>query len=103
MAAISVLLVDDNMFNQKGLRLYLQREGFVVLEAGDEQSALERAEHATVQAAVIDISIPPDANTPTRVQHNFGIRLARQLKLTQPALGSYSFPPAKIGAVTFWK
>jgi DNA-binding NarL/FixJ family response regulator len=91
MSPISVLLVDDNSFNREGLRLYLQREGFVVLEAGDEQSALELAERATVHAAVIDISIPPDAHTLPRVQHSFGIDLARQLKLTQPALGIILF------------
>lgn len=91
MSPIPVLLVDDNIFNREGLRLYLQREGFAVFEAGDEQSARELAERAAVHAAVIDISIPPDAHTPSRVQHNFGIRLARQLKLTQPTLGIVLF------------
>jgi DNA-binding NarL/FixJ family response regulator len=91
MASIPVLLVDDNIFNREGLRLYLQREGFAVFEAGDEQTALELAERTVMQAAVIDISIPPDASTPPRVQHNFGIHLAHQLKLTQPALGVVLF------------
>jgi two-component system, NarL family, nitrate/nitrite response regulator NarL len=91
MSQIPVLLVDDNSFNREGLRLYLQREGYTVFEAGDEQTALELAGHAAVQAAVIDISIPPDANTPSRVQHNLGIHLARQLKRTQPALGIVLF------------
>ena len=89
--SIPVLLVDDNIFNREGLRLYLQREGFVVFEAGDEQSALGLAQRANVQAAVIDISIPPDARTPSRVQHNCGIHLAREIKLTQPALGIVLF------------
>jgi len=40
---------------------------------------------------VIDISIPPDATTPSRVQHNCGIHLAWQLKHTQPALGIVLF------------
>jgi DNA-binding NarL/FixJ family response regulator len=91
MSPIPVLLVDDNIFNREGLRLYLQREGFVVFEAGDERTALELAERVAMQAAVIDISIPPDASTPSRVQHNFGIHLARQLKVTQPALGIVLF------------
>lgn len=91
MSPIPVLLVDDNSFNRDGLRLYLQREGFAVFEAGDEQTALELAGRTMVQAAVIDISIPPDANTPSRVQHSFGIRLARQLKSEQPALGVVLF------------
>jgi two-component system, NarL family, nitrate/nitrite response regulator NarL len=85
------LLVDDNIFNREGLRLYLQHEGFVVLEAGNQRTALELAERTPVQAAVIDISIPPDADTPPRVQHNFGIQLARQLKLAQPTLGIVLF------------
>jgi DNA-binding NarL/FixJ family response regulator len=91
MTPLRVLLVDDNIFNREGLRLYLQIEGFVVLEAGDEQAALDLAERANVQVAVIDISIPPDAHTPSRVQHNYGIHLARQIKLTQPALGIVLF------------
>ena len=91
MSPLMMLLVDDNIFNREGVRLYLQREGFVVLEAGDEQTALQLAEQVSLQAAVIDISIPPDTDTPSRVQHNFGIRLARNLKSAQPALGIVLF------------
>jgi DNA-binding NarL/FixJ family response regulator len=91
MTLVRVLLVDDNEFNREGLRLYLQREGYVVLEAGDEQTAFNLAQATLIQAAIVDISIPPDAHTPPRVQHNYGIRLARQLKLAQPALGIVLF------------
>ena len=36
---ITILLVDDDAFNREGVRLYLAREGFAVLEAGDEETA----------------------------------------------------------------
>jgi DNA-binding NarL/FixJ family response regulator len=90
-ATCAVLLVDDNLFNREGLRLYLQREGFVIHEAVDMQSALALTSCTTLQAAVIDISIPPDARTPSRVDYSFGIELARQLKQDYPALGIVLF------------
>ncbi len=90
-STINVLLVDDDAFNREGVRLFLAREGFQVLEAGDEQSALEMAAVETIHVAVIDISIPPDPSTPARVQHSFGIDLARRLKQAKPVLGVVLF------------
>ncbi len=91
MTPVGVLLVDDNVFNREGLRLYLQLQGFEVLEAGDEQSALALAVRTPFQAAVVDISIPPDPHTPSRVSHNYGIHLTRQLKQLRPTLGIVLF------------
>ena len=91
MPPLSVLLVDDNLFNREGVRLFLQRGGFIVLEAGDEQGALRVVHANVIQAAIIDISIPPDSRTLPRVQHSFGIRLAQKLKLAHPAMGIVLF------------
>lgn len=86
-----ILLVDDNIFNREGMRLYLQREGFNVQEAGDEATAWGLASAQRFDAAIIDISIPPDPYTPPRPDYNYGIRLARNLKRAQPVLGVVLF------------
>ena len=90
-AVTTVLLVDDDAFNREGVRLFLRHEHFEVLEAGDELSALALAAVATIDVAVIDISIPPDPATPSWVQHSCGIDLARRLKQANPALGVVLF------------
>jgi DNA-binding NarL/FixJ family response regulator len=87
----SILLVDDNVFNRDGVRLYLSRKDFDILEAGDEATAWQLAQDHTFIAAVVDISIPPDPETPIRSEHSFGIRLARRLKKSQPTLGIVLF------------
>ncbi len=47
------------------MRLFLAHEGFQVLEAGDEQSAWEIVEREPIGAAIVDISISPDATSPS--------------------------------------
>jgi DNA-binding NarL/FixJ family response regulator len=86
-----LLLVDDNLFNREGLQLYLQREGFTVYEAGDLKSAWDTATRTALHAAVIDISIPPDDQTPARVSYSYGIDLACRLKQEQPTAGVVLF------------
>ena len=87
----AILLVDDNVFNRDGIRLYLSRKGFNIQEAGDEATAWELAEHQDFVAAVVDISIPPDSDTPVHSEHSYGIHLARKLKVNQPAMGVVLF------------
>ncbi|MEW5871956.1 MAG: response regulator transcription factor [Chloroflexota bacterium] len=87
---LRLLLVDDNLFNRQGMCLYLQGQGFQVCEAGDEASAWGLCQQR-LDAAVIDISIPPDPDTPSRPEHSFGIHLARRLKEAHPTLGVVLF------------
>lgn len=89
--AEEILLVDDNVFNRDGIRLYLTRKGFSIQEAGDETTAWRLAQNQAFVAAVVDISIPPDPDTPVRSEHSFGIHLARKLKERDPALGVVLF------------
>jgi DNA-binding NarL/FixJ family response regulator len=84
---IKVLLVDDDVFNREGMRLYLEREGLDIVEAGDEATAWELAQTQALDAAVIDISIPPNDHSPSLVGNSFGIHLAYRIKQVQPALG----------------
>jgi DNA-binding NarL/FixJ family response regulator len=87
----NILLVDDNVFNRDGIRLYLSRKGFDVQEAGDQATAWELAQSQFFIAAVVDISIPPAPHTAVRSEHSYGIHLARQLKEYQPAMGVVLF------------
>jgi len=91
-----ILLVDDNVFHREGVRLYLTGQGYTVHEAGDEARAWQLVTKSLAQttpfaAAVVDISLPPDAATPVRSEHSFGIRLARNLKERFPAMGVVLF------------
>jgi DNA-binding NarL/FixJ family response regulator len=88
---VKILLVDDDAFNREGIRLYLQREGMDVVEAGDEAAAWEVARTQTLDAAVIDISIPADGGSPSKVSNSYGIRLANRIKQTSPAVGIVLF------------
>jgi DNA-binding NarL/FixJ family response regulator len=86
-----LLLVDDHIFHREGVRLYLTGQGYTVQEAGDEASAWQFAQTHPFDAAVVDISIPPDPQTPVHSEHSLGIRLARKLKERTPALGIVLF------------
>lgn len=89
----TILLVDDDHFNRDGVRLFLSSENFEVREAGDEASAWQLAQAAGdgLVAAVVDISIPPDAQTAVRPDHRFGLALAKRLKAAYPSLGVVLF------------
>jgi len=89
--AQDILLVDDNVFNRDGIQLYLSSKGFNIYEAGDEATAWELAQNQEFTAAVVDISIPPDPETPVRSELSHGIHLARRLKENQPTLGVVLF------------
>jgi|GEM_PF-778591 len=88
---LTILLVDDDAFNREGVRLYLSREGFQVLEAGDEATAWDLAQRQTPAVAITDLCLPPDPQTPSRPSHNFGVRLAHRLKEAYPAMGVILF------------
>jgi len=89
--AIKILMVDDDAFNREGIRMYLQREGLDVVEAGDEAAAWDAAQAQPLDAAVIDISIPPDGRSPSKVSNSYGIRLATRIKQAYPAVGVVLF------------
>ncbi len=88
---IRILLVDDDAFNREGVQLYLKREGMEILEAGDEAAAWNVAQTTVLDAAVIDISIPPDGASPSKASNSFGIHLAQRIKKTYPAVGVVLF------------
>jgi len=88
---LKILLVDDDAFNRDGLKLFLTREGSEVIEAGDEATAWQLAERERPEAAILDISIPPDAQTKSSPNHSYGLRLAQRLKHAYPTLGIVIF------------
>jgi len=54
----TILVVEDDAKIVNLLRLYLEREGFRVIAAGDGQSALEAAERATPALVILDLMLP---------------------------------------------
>ncbi len=88
---IRILLVDDDAFNREGVQLYLKREQMEVLEAGDEAAAWNVAQTTVLDAAVIDISIPPDGASPSKASNSYGIHLAQRIKKAYPAVGVVLF------------
>jgi len=83
----TVLLVDDDPFICNGVREYLEGEGFRVVMAVTEDSALQLAQTHTLNVAVLDIIIPAQPGDPTPGHHPYGIRLGRRLKEQYPNLG----------------
>ena len=55
---ITILTVDDDPHIRELLRLYLQKEGYHLLEAADGQEALGILEVERVQLAIVDIMMP---------------------------------------------
>ncbi len=90
-APLKLLLVDDDEFNRAGVRAYLTRNHFEIVEAGDEATAWQMAVAHQPAAAIVDISIPPDPATPPSPAYNGGVQLAHRLKQTFPAMGVILF------------
>lgn len=91
-----ILLVDDDAFNREGMRLYLEQEGFVVLEAGDVATAwrtlmASESDVPAADAAVIDISLPTEPGLKAQPANSAGIQLAARIKEADPAFGIVLF------------
>jgi chemotaxis family two-component system sensor histidine kinase/response regulator PixL len=54
----TVLVVDDAIMLRRTLALFLEREGFRVLQAQDGQEAIDRLQQASVQLVVCDLEMP---------------------------------------------
>lgn len=87
----TILLVDDVDFTRHGLRWYLTRHGFEVVEAGDAATARQVAEQTQLDAAVIDISIPPAPGMKSQTEYSYGIQLAQDLKSRTREIGVVLF------------
>lgn len=88
-AAITILIVDNDFSVRAGLKALLMLEGFQVIEAGDEETAWQRALESRPAAAVVDIALPanPTSARLSRREEICGLRLAARLKETFPSFG----------------
>lgn len=84
---MQVMIADADMYERLGLRSALEGAGHAVHEAADEASALALAARRELDAAIVDISIPPDGDGDTWVRNTLGVSLAHQLKSKRPQLG----------------
>ncbi|MFN4295117.1 MAG: response regulator [Thermoflexales bacterium] len=80
----TVLVVDDDAFNRKGLHQYLALNDFAVLEAGDCSTAWALFQAQPTDAAIIDLSIPEQAGARARPSEAQGLTLAQQIKQHRP-------------------
>lgn len=55
---LNILIVEDNSNIRKLYRSYLERAGFLVLEAMDGEDALNVLEHKTVNLMIVDVMMP---------------------------------------------
>jgi DNA-binding NarL/FixJ family response regulator len=93
---ITTLLVDDDAFNREGMRLYLEQEGFAILEAGDAATAWQelgasKTDAPAADAAVVDISLPAEPGQKAQPNCSVGIQLAGRIKDADPAFGIVLF------------
>src|SRR5687767_5177617 len=87
----TVLVADDDSFNREGIRLYLSRQDCRVLEAGDEQAGWQMASENELDAAVVDISMPPSRGARVQSSDSAGIRLGKKIKQEFLAVGVVFF------------
>lgn len=97
-----ILLVDDNSFNRAGMKLYLENQGFAVLEAEDMAGAYDLAFREFPWAAVVDIVIPSTAGARAYIDHSAGLDLVRELKLLDPAMGVVVFSAHEDRGALVW-
>jgi DNA-binding NarL/FixJ family response regulator len=86
-----VLLADDNAFNREGVRLYLERRGWAVVEAGDAGTAWDAVADAPPDVAVLDIVMPANAASRVQTDESVGLVLGSRLKQRYPTLGIVFF------------
>ena len=91
-----ILLVEDDAFNREGMRLYLEQEGFAILEAGDAETAWRalmapESSAPAADAAIIDISLPAEPGLKSQPGYSVGVQLAGRIKEAYPAFGVVLF------------
>jgi two-component system OmpR family response regulator len=54
----TIMIVDDDVHIRELIKVYLQQEGFDVVEAGNGVDALQQMEHTRVDLVILDIMMP---------------------------------------------
>jgi len=88
---LDVLLVDDDVLNRDGIRLYLQQHGFRVYEAGDAHSGWQAVVEHRPHVAVVDIVLPAGPRISVQHHRSIGVSLARRIKENRPQMGIVLF------------
>jgi DNA-binding NarL/FixJ family response regulator len=91
LSLLTILLADDDVFHRRGVRLYLTRHGYQVVEAGDEATAWQAAQEHPPGAAIVDIALPATPHGLVSLERNLGFHLVARLKEWQPAMGVVLF------------
>jgi len=84
---IRILVVDDHPFSRLGVVVGLEQAGYEILEADNEQTALDIARCNCLHAAVLDIVIPPLPGDVRNADATYGVRLGQRLRERFPDIG----------------
>ena len=88
---LDVLIVDDDVLNRDGIRLYLQQHGFRVHEAGDARSAWQAIVERRPHVAILDIVLPAGPRISVQHHRSTGVSLAKRIKQEHPEVGIVLF------------
>ena len=88
----NLLIVEDDAFGLDGLRVFFEAKNFSVLTASDMETARRAIQDCTIDAAIFDILLPENDQTPRWALNPLGgIQLVRELKARHTHAGAVLF------------
>ncbi|HEY85005.1 MAG TPA: response regulator transcription factor [Chloroflexi bacterium] len=88
---LHVLIVEDEIHTQSGIRDYLTRQGMTVNTVANAADALRLTVEWQPDVIVMDIVIPAQQGEEADMHQGDGIRAARQIKANNPGIGIVFF------------
>lgn len=82
-----VVLIDDYEFTRKGIRFYLEKQGYLVCEAADIQTGRRLIITEQPQYAIIDVYLPDVIDSAAPTTEPLGLALATAMKQQFPHIG----------------
>ena len=86
-AKLSILIVEDSAFTRIGLRNYLEKQDYIVLEASNVADALHLFEENRPDIAILDISLPKRMGEQPDMDAGEGLQIALYIKKNRPEVG----------------
>lgn len=83
---LSILIVEDDEFTRRGLRLFLEQGSARVIEASNVQDALRLSMDYRPDVAVVDLVLPLSPGAEQDYAGRAGLDMIRQLKASYPHL-----------------
>ncbi|MBN1937318.1 MAG: response regulator transcription factor [Anaerolineae bacterium] len=84
--SLSILIVEDDEFTRRGMRLFLEQGGNRVVEADNVHDALRLATDHQPDVAVVDLVLPSSPGAEQDYASRVGLEVIQQLKARYPHL-----------------